>query len=257
MGNSLTSNRIEVHLQRILLVARAESAKASQNHENITEQLNRNREHLQFLLSNGNGTILPDEARLDQLSEEGDGASSDAAQESTFDTEGVKAFHHNGKVLFESSQLTAVSAIGIRTAQFPRTACNRWCSCVCHHKRHIQTPQLLQNLIGSLFIGYSGLPMLTKPCDQYACHQRAQPTSSVTYYFPSWFLARTLSILFSSTPLAGPVVSLKCQRTVPRDADIFKIARAGNVDKMRDLFEKGLASPHDVNFESGGTALRV
>lgn len=169
----------------------------------------------------------------------------------------IRAFHHNGSILFDSKKLTAISAVGIRTAQFPRTACTPWCSCVCHTEHRFRTPRLLDQIIGSLFIGYSGMPVNTKPCTEYSCHQRSQPTTYITYFFPQWFLARMFSFVLTVTPMAGPVASLKVQRTVPANAEIFKFAQSGDVDKMRHLFENGLASPHDVHFESGVTALHV
>ena len=64
-------------------------------------------------------------------------------------------------------------------------------------------------------------------------------------------------MMMASTPLAGPVVSLKMQRTIPGDSDIFTFARLGEVEKMKALFENGLASPHDVHYESGITPLHV
>lgn len=169
----------------------------------------------------------------------------------------VRAFHHNGSILFDSAQMTAISAVGIRTAQFPRSACQPWCSCACHTERRLRSPQLLDQIIGSLFIGYSGLPGLTKQCNQHSCHLRSQPMTYITYFFPQWFLARTISFVLSTTPLAGPVASLKVSRTVPGDSAIFTYAKTGDVDKIRSLFESGLASPHDVHFESGITALHV
>ncbi|KAL9087742.1 MAG: hypothetical protein Q9165_006509 [Trypethelium subeluteriae] len=65
------------------------------------------------------------------------------------------------------------------------------------------------------------------------------------------------TLLLTTTPLAGPVASLKVQRTVPGSSDIFKVAMVGDVDGIRRLFENGLASPHDVQFESGVTPLHV
>ena len=64
-------------------------------------------------------------------------------------------------------------------------------------------------------------------------------------------------MVLASTPLAGPVVSLKMQRTIPGDSDIFTFARLGEVEKMKALFESGLASPHDVHYESGITPPHV
>jgi hypothetical protein len=66
-----------------------------------------------------------------------------------------------------------------------------------------------------------------------------------------------ISFMISVTPLAGPVVSLKMNRTVSGDADIFYYAKTGNVERMKYLFENGLASPHDVSASSGITALHV
>jgi hypothetical protein len=169
----------------------------------------------------------------------------------------TKAFHHNGHILFDSSKLTAISAVGIRTAQFPRSVCKPWCSCVCHERGQIRTPHFLERIIGSLFIGYSGLPILTKPCNQTSCHLRAQPTSTVTYFFPQWFMSRALSLTMASTPLAGPVMSLKVHRMVPGDAAIFDYAMSGDVERMKSLFLNGLASPHDVSMQSGVTPLHV
>jgi hypothetical protein len=178
-------------------------------------------------------------------------------QESLIDIGNTRAFHHNGKILMDSKQLTMVSAIGIRSAHFPRTACKPWCSCICHTETRLQTPQFLRRFLGNLFVGYSGLPVLTKPCNQNSCHLRAQPMSYITYFFPLWFLDRMVSLTMTTIPLAGPVISLKTQRTVPGTADIFTYAKSGNVDKMQMLFKEGLASPHDVHYESGVTALHV
>jgi hypothetical protein len=79
----------------------------------------------------------------------------------------------------------------------------------------------------------------------------------MTYFFPKWFLERMVSLVVASTPMAGPVVSLKTQRTVPGDADIFLYAKLGYVDRMRALIDQGHASPHDVHYDSGVSALHV
>jgi len=64
-----------------------------------------------------------------------------------------------------------------------------------------------------------------------------------------------VALMISTIPVAGPVVSLKMQRTVPGDADIFVCAKTGNIDRMKSLFRQGLASPNDVSITSGITAL--
>lgn len=169
----------------------------------------------------------------------------------------IRAFHHNGSILFDSEKMSAVTAVGIRTAHFSRSACTPWCACRCHKQRHWQSPSSFGGLLGSLFVGYSGLPIVRLQCDEHSCKLRSQPMVYVSYFFPPWFLARAMSMVLASTPLAGPVVSLKMQRTIPGDSDIFTFARLGEVEKMKALFENGLASPHDVHYESGITPLHV
>ena len=181
----------------------------------------------------------------------------DVANPSFSQVSSVSALHRNGPILFESKMLSAVSAIGIRTAQFPRTPCAPWCSCACHYEKRLQSPRMLQSLIGIMFIGYSGLPNVTPRCDQFNCHQRSQPAVSLTYFFPAWFMTRAISAVLVSTPLAGPVVSLKCHRAVSSKADIFNAAVIGDVETMKRLFEGGFASPHDMHYQSGVTALHA
>ena len=251
---SSSTSRIEIDLRQILLLAE----QADERDEAIKDLL-------QAQLSPSNFNSVPRETRSEASSVQdnepasafGSEHSKEPLQEIVLDVGKTRAFHHNGQILFDSKQLTAVSAVGIRTAHLPRTACKPWCSCVCHSETRIQTPQFLQQILGGLFIGYSGLPVLTKPCNQQSCHLRAQPMSYITYFFPLWFLARMISLVLTTTPMAGPVVSLKTQRTIPGNADIFTYAKLGYVDKLQALFENGLASPHDVHFESGVTALHV
>ena len=52
-------------------------------------------------------------------------------------------------------------------------------------------------------------------------------------------------------------MSLKMQRTVSGEADVFNFAKVGDINKLKILFESGLASPHDLHFESGVTPLHV
>lgn len=159
--------------------------------------------------------------------------------------------------LLEACQSTATTGIGIRTAHFSRRPCERWCSCVCHKARTLRSPQLFDLLIGKLFIGYSGLPVSQTKCDQRSCHSQPQRLAYITYHFPHWFLARMVSLLVTTMPLTGLTVALTVQRTVPANADIFAYAKLGDVEKMADLFKNGLASPNDVHYETGVTALNV
>ena len=146
--------------------------------------------------------------------------------------------------------------MGVRVAHFPRTPCKPWCSCACHRERYIRSPRFLEQFIGSLFVGYSGIPVLKASCNE-ECHLQSQPRTYVTYFFPKWFLSRMVTLMMTVTPLAGPIASIKVQRTVPGSSAIFTYAKLGNEDGIRSLFENGSASPHDLDSDSGVTPLHV
>lgn len=120
--------------------------------------------------------------------------------------------------------------------------CQLWCSCACHKRHRFRTPQLFAGLTGSLFVGYVGRLVQGTKCDELQCEGRSRTTTKITYYFPTWFLVAMISCA-----TGGPRMSLTVSRVVSNDSPIFSYASAGNVDRMRDLFERRLASPFDVS----------
>lgn len=260
--HSSTSSRVEVDLQEVYLLSstsaaeqrqlRVETAAANEMQlmriEEISDKLDRqfNRPESNTL---NDGHRVSTEKVMEHTTK--DDCVSHTANET------VRALHHNGNILFASEKMSASSAVGIRTAHFSRSACRPWCACRCHTETKWRSPPILQPIIGSLFVGYSGIPRERSSCDEKSCQLRSQPVVYVTYFFPSWFIARAMSVMLATTPLAGPVVSLKVQRTVPGDADIFTYAKLGDVDKLKILFDQGLVSPHDISFQSGITPMHV
>lgn len=253
------STRIEMSLQDVFLLTRDTSDRQILAQQEFQTQMSSKYDGLQALLT---GLHLNDHDADRQTHNTGQESTNSPSQGSNgsrtvTNEDRVKAFHHNGSILYDSSTMTAVSAVGIRTSQFPRTSCTPWCSCACHKEWRFRTPRFLEAFVGSLFIGYSGIPVLRPPCNEHSCHLRSQPLTYVTYFFPRWFLSRMVTVMLTNTPLAGPVASLKVQRTVPGYAEIFNYAKLGNLDGIKSLFEGGLASPHDVQYDSGITALHV
>jgi len=157
----------------------------------------------------------------------------------------------------QSTQINTFSAVHIRTSNYWGTPCRAGCCCACHKRHQVQTPRILENLIGTLFLGYSGLPMVTPSCDESSCRQRLIPSTQITYYFPRWFLQRAISLAIMLLPNDGPVASLRVQRAVSGSSKLFDYANIGDVESMKRLFSSGLASPHDVRFDSGTSALQV
>lgn len=72
------------------------------------------------------------------------------------------------------------------------------CACQRHAVSEYQHPRWIAPLIGSLFIGYSGLPYLsTVRCNQSACTKREDAPAKATYYFPAWlpYFSRMVSFV--------------------------------------------------------------
>jgi hypothetical protein len=162
-----------------------------------------------------------------------------------------------GRRNFQSTRIDAFSAVRIRTSNYWGMPCRTGCCCACHKRHQVQTPRILDHLIGTLFLGYSGLPIVTPSCDESSCRQRSIPSTQMTYYFPRWFLQRAISLAVMLLPNDGPVASLRVQRAVSGSSKIFDYANVGDVDGMKRLFSSGLASPHDVRFDSGTSPLQV
>ncbi len=138
--------------------------------------------------------------------------------------------------------------------QLATISCDLHCICVCHKERRMRTPQALNSFIGALFVSYSGLPMLMQGCNQPSCNARSRPLVYVNYVFPQWVLARMMSLVATMHP-SGPIATIKVQRTVPSEAELFTFAKLGNIEGLVNLFKDGRASPNDVHYISGVTAL--
>ena len=140
---------------------------------------------------------------------------------------------------------------------FRRSKCAPLCNCTCHHETWLRSPQFLSSILGSLLLSYGGLSLQKKSCSEQSCQGSAHASASFAYYFPQWLLARMIYVFLSLTPLAGPSAALRVHRIVPGDAEVFIHAKTGNVERIRELFQKQLASPHDIHAESGVSPLHV
>ena len=159
---------------------------------------------------------------------------------------------------FGSNQVGPWSSIGIRADMGNISECSRSCNCSCHVRRSLQSPRLLDGFLGTLFIGYSGSPLLSHRCDQVSCRGRKNSSTSFIYQFPRWFLiSRMIQLKAKVTALYGPEVSLRFNRVVDGKALVFHYATTGDLSKMKELFLQGCASPNDVRFDSGWTPFHV
>ena len=135
-------------------------------------------------------------------------------------------------------------------------SCHGQCYCSCHIRKRARTPASLENLMGNLFVGYTGMPLSQRICNLPTCqHQQRGFSAQFTYYFPWWFVARALVATISIGLAMGPEFTLRLPHVVPESSPIFQLARSGNVQGLAYLFNNGLASPYDIAGESGATVL--
>ncbi|KND88634.1 Ankyrin repeat domain-containing protein 7 [Tolypocladium ophioglossoides CBS 100239] len=145
--------------------------------------------------------------------------------------------------------------VGIRVR--PYTACRRaGCRCSCHAPQRSSTPALLNSFLGRLFVGYAGLPILSRNCDDAKCHKSRTSRISVEYWFPLSFWSTIVRMQIGFQPNAGPAMQLDTLRRIPDSAQCIDLALNGDIDGLKHLFGQGLASPRDVSTTRGYSLLR-
>lgn len=150
------------------------------------------------------------------------------------------------------------SHIRLEASVLPLRHCNRFCLCRCHIVTNIATPNLLGKVIGRLFIGYIGLPVLShRTCNLITCQpESSQMRTRIAYLFPTWFALRliALTIAQASTTfmwtLSFPVV------TQP-DAPIVVFASLGSIEKIQALLATKAALLNSVESTANKSPLHV
>lgn len=147
----------------------------------------------------------------------------------------------------------------IRIFASHRTPCRKWCPCACHatQKLQLKAPGMMESVLGKLFLGYSGFPVLNKPCDFRGCKDRQNATATMEYWFPKWFVSMNLKLFLTHVPRTGPQFQLSTTRRVPDDSQSIAFAMQGNIDGLKYLFSQGLINPRDVSDSRGFTLVRV
>ena len=152
---------------------------------------------------------------------------------------------------------SSVVRIKAHASQHQRSPCTPYCKCACHNVQTFQSPAMLHEVIGTLFVGYSGYPIKAlQECTEASCLSQSTFRAYVHYLFPSWFLFKALTITLMSTFLDEISISLTVRPVVPVGAEIFRLVMADDVEGIKHLFSMGFASPNDSQ-TTGQTALCV
>ncbi|KAF3912613.1 Ankyrin-1 [Arthrobotrys entomopaga] len=144
----------------------------------------------------------------------------------------------------------------IQTVSYVRK-CGSNCRCDCHMQSKASTPQIFGSILGRLFCGYSGLPILNAKCNIPTCLKPQSPHLQFEYWFPLASLnSQIFQIKMSYGANTGPQLQLSTHRLVPDNAQSVTFALNGNISGLTSLFDRGLASPKDVSYTRGYSLLR-
>ncbi|KAI1153406.1 ankyrin repeat-containing domain protein [Nemania diffusa] len=132
------------------------------------------------------------------------------------------------------------------------------CRCACHSTGRTKTPGgLLNRVAGQLFLGYSGLSVLSPACNIPSCEAIQKPEVTAEYWFPmGLFWSMIVQFNLSYQANVGPQFELKTLRRVPDSATCVNYAVRGNIEGLKGLFRRGAASPRDVSDTRGYSLLR-
>ncbi|KAK4205109.1 hypothetical protein QBC40DRAFT_271721 [Triangularia verruculosa] len=135
-----------------------------------------------------------------------------------------------------------------------QVSCESPCHCACHRRHALRTIPVLQQLVGRLFIGYSGLSVRRQQCNLSTCQQRETRETTITYFFPRWFVDRALSVAFSQS-MGTPTLNLKLRRSCSETDRLFMLSRCEGVEGTKEMFSARAASPDDIDHRGGWTPL--
>ena len=136
--------------------------------------------------------------------------------------------------------------------------CERYCICSCHLQRRLQAPKALSQILGSLFIGYIGIPALYISCDMKTCRVRSPAKGYLFYLLPRWFVKMAILIKFKLSQVEGPEMLIRCLRVREYDSTpSFQALAQGQFDQLKTLLTSGEASVFDVDDQRGNSLLHV
>ena len=168
-----------------------------------------------------------------------------------------QAQSRNQKVLTRKTKTPQGEGVAINVCRYA-LACPTTCVCSCHTKAKAPASALINRVLGQLFVGAAGIPFLSTECDYQACKSSQAPRVSVEYWFPlGVFWSQIVRLQVGYHASMGPQFSLRSLRRVPDSAQCVHYAMQGNIEGLKDLFRRGLASPWDVSSTRGYTLSRV
>ncbi|KAF5006582.1 hypothetical protein FDECE_7057 [Fusarium decemcellulare] len=146
----------------------------------------------------------------------------------------------------------SVSTLKLEFSRFQKRGCVLGCECHCHQRRRYRSPSFAQRILGEAFIGVSSLPLLSRPCHQ-KCMHKSRFSFDFTYYLPTAFLSRMISLVYITTTQGDPALCLKV-RPLSTDFSIYRAVERHDVKGVQHMLEHRTAHP-SASFKGGWTPL--
>ena len=135
------------------------------------------------------------------------------------------------------------------------SGCNKsTCRCHCHNK--FASPNFLKRVLGLLFLGYSGVPVITSACNENRCRRSVKIIVSVRYCFPARFMARVLEFSLRVSASGNVEQILRVSAVLPLNHKIYDIIDNGDVEGVKEWLGAYKGSPFAVDSQ-GQTLLDV
>ena len=128
--------------------------------------------------------------------------------------------------------------------------CRANCKCQCHRYTRLSSPAILSGILGRLFLNYHTiLSCNLLPCNSAACANNEARTIRLTYLFPTWLLARMVSIQFhlDSWREHGASIHLNVPHVLDESHDVWAAIRCNNITRLQHLITQKKISPMDVD----------
>ncbi|EMC98042.1 hypothetical protein BAUCODRAFT_411250 [Baudoinia panamericana UAMH 10762] len=137
------------------------------------------------------------------------------------------------------------------------TGCLPLCSCRCHKYGRLSTPRFLDQVVGQLLIGYTMRPRTAVHCDEKRCMGNDRTTFRLLYVFPAWFLSWAIAVLITATANRPPEMLLRIPRLRNHRDALWEEVSFGNIDFVKDAFQRGTAHIDDVTSNGAQSLLHI
>lgn len=145
-----------------------------------------------------------------------------------------------------SDSITAVSSTTVSTesisklklefSRFRKRGCIPECECTCHRRRKYRSPSFALKVLGEVFVGFSNLPLLSTSCSDKRCIQKSPFSATLTYYLPTLFLRKMLSLVLITTSQGDPAACLKV-RPISSDFSIYRAVEDNDLQAVRKIVD--------------------